>query len=479
MSSELGNAVTSTNATFAAGVFGNAIKREQTQATDKIVFDNPALMSQGTVEMWVKADATVFDSQHMFNVGDAPSGWLWCYLQNYSGAWRFVFMRAGSATDPAIRSGEFPVGVWVHVAFVWDFAGVNGSGDLSRVYQDGVLCTGYTVDQAQSIMDPIATMPFKVAEAWDENRFWDGPIDNIKIWDYAKTDFSDRFVEAFGTSYAAQKLIVGGGGGGSSGGGGAGGVNPDIDLKLEPGKSYSIFVGDGGPGQTVNVAPGGTNGQDSIFAGYVIGKGGGFGSAIGDVTGGIGAGGTGGSGGGGGAYSGGTTTVGLPFYNQGFRGGNNQGYTAPPYPSAGGGGAGNHSVDNVSSAQGGGGGPGVNTFSTWFADILAGGGPALGVSGYIAGGGGGTVYTGAGSAGAGQHGGGNGTTSGDGQAGTANTGGGGGATASGWTGGKGGSGLIIIRYAGAVRGTGGDYTVTYGGYTYHIWTTIGSSSFTA
>jgi hypothetical protein len=68
-------------------------------------------------------------------------------------------------------------------------------------------------------------------------------------------------------------------------------------------------------------------------------------------------------------------------------------------------------------------------------------------------------------------------------AGTANTGGGGGggtgieAPASGLTGrnaGKaGGSGIVIIRYAGAQRGTGGT-VVTTGGYTYHTFTSSGT-----
>jgi hypothetical protein len=68
-------------------------------------------------------------------------------------------------------------------------------------------------------------------------------------------------------------------------------------------------------------------------------------------------------------------------------------------------------------------------------------------------------------------------------AGTANTGGGGGggtgieAPASGLTGrnaGKaGGSGIVIIRYAGAQKGTGGT-VVTTGGYTYHTFTSSGT-----
>ena len=60
-------------------------------------------------------------------------------------------------------------------------------------------------------------------------------------------------------------------------------------------------------------------------------------------------------------------------------------------------------------------------------------------------------------------------------AGTANTGGGGGAGTAGNSGnGKaGGSGIVIVRYSGSQRGSGGTVTTT-GGYTYHVFTSGGT-----
>jgi hypothetical protein len=59
-------------------------------------------------------------------------------------------------------------------------------------------------------------------------------------------------------------------------------------------------------------------------------------------------------------------------------------------------------------------------------------------------------------------------------AGTENTGGGGGG---GWyrspQSGAGGSGIVIIRYLGSQRGTGGT-VVSSGGYTYHTFTSSGT-----
>ena len=64
----------------------------------------------------------------------------------------------------------------------------------------------------------------------------------------------------------------------------------------------------------------------------------------------------------------------------------------------------------------------------------------------------------------------------DGVAGTANTGGGGGGGADvndPGGGGAGGSGLVIIRYSGTQRGSGGT-VVNSGGYTYHTFTSSGT-----
>jgi hypothetical protein len=63
------------------------------------------------------------------------------------------------------------------------------------------------------------------------------------------------------------------------------------------------------------------------------------------------------------------------------------------------------------------------------------------------------------------------------EAGTANTGGGGGGFHDPYgtsvLGANGGSGIVIIRYAGAQRGTGGT-VVSSGGFTYHTFTTSGT-----
>lgn len=266
-------------------------------------------------------------------------------------------------------------------------------------------------------------------------------------------------------------VVAGGGGGGPPGGGGGGGggyrssvsaelsgggLSAENPILVSPGTSYTVTVGAGGTGGaylSVNPSPGG----NSAFGNIVALGGGGGGQNNGSGS--IGIPTSGGSGGGeGGRDSGpGSGTVG-----QGYAGGNNN----LSYPGAygGGGGAGQIGANAASTTVGGKGGDGVASSIT-------------GSSVYRAGGGGGGTFGGGGgtSGGAGGLGGGvAGTTGGTPVAAAANTGGGGGGNGGGGDpGGTGGSGIVVVRYLGAQRATGGTVTSS-GGYTIHTFTSSGT-----
>jgi hypothetical protein len=277
------------------------------------------------------------------------------------------------------------------------------------------------------------------------------------------------------SSYLIEYLIVGGGGGSNgvgagfygSSGGGAGGYRSSVAGELSgglasseapfevlSGNSYSVVVGAGG----VGVAPGSTsnNGNPSSFD-VVVAFGGGRGVEYNVV------GGAGGSGGGGGAglsQIGGSGTLG-----QGFAGGTaGNGGTSSAGGGGGAGGVGANGGGN--GAVGGAGGPGRASSITGTSVTRAGGGGAGG------------TYTSGGSGGSGGGGSGGATSPSAGNPGTANTGGGGGGATSapssgGPFGGSGGSGIVIIRYLGSQRGSGGTVTSS-GGYTIHTFTSSGT-----
>jgi len=235
-------------------------------------------------------------------------------------------------------------------------------------------------------------------------------------------------------------VVAGGGGGGNTkgGGGGAGGLQYFSNFTPTIGASQ-VLVGAGGSN---------SNGQNSTF-GNIISTGGGKGGNFGAI------GSSGGSGGGGGALSI-FISGGLGILGQGNDGGNCLGGGDP---AGGGGGAGRAGFNGISKGGDGGSGSFISSFS------VIGGSP----NGWFAGGGGGR---GNGGDGLGSIGGG-GTVN---QTGSVNTGGGGGGGAA-IAGAAGGSGIVAIRYSGVPIALGGEITQSEG-YTYHVFRTVGTSSFT-
>ena len=91
-------------------------------------------------------------------------------------------------------------GRWIHIAGVWDRLGIGGSSDTVRLYVDGDLVAA---SQASDWgITPCASR--RPAGQWRcltdvagcndtcEDTF---AVDNLKLWNYAKTDYSDRFEE--------------------------------------------------------------------------------------------------------------------------------------------------------------------------------------------------------------------------------------------------------------------------------------------
>jgi hypothetical protein len=254
------------------------------------------------------------------------------------------------------------------------------------------------------------------------------------------------------TAYLVQHLIVAGGGGGGSrvgGGGGGGGVlNGYTGVTI--GTSYTITIGGGG---ATGANSAGSNGfvgaNSSAFSLTAIGGGNGMGLNGGAIT-------TGGSGGGS-AYT--SAGYGSGTAGQGYAGGVAW-VSSASYGGGGGGGAGmvgNHGL----AIHGGNGGSGMQSSITGSYEFYAGGGgggitSANGIGGHGGSGGGGKATLGA-----------------VGTAGLANTGGGGGGGADQKIGAAGGSGIVVIAYAGIQRGTGGTVSSSYG-HTIHKFTSSGT-----
>lgn len=283
--------------------------------------------------------------------------------------------------------------------------------------------------------------------------------------------YQDGAWVTYATAYNIEYLVVAGGGGSGgsgylntwSGGGGAGGLLAG-SAAVAGNTEFTVTVGAGGSAGSAGLANEAGSGQNSVFGSFTA-----IGGGRGDSYGSTADGGDGGSGGGG-SNNGDGEPGGSGTSGQGNDGGDGNGYS-PGQAGGGGGGAGAAGGDVVTNEVGGNGGIGLD-YSTWATAT------STGDSGYYAGGGGGGGDVTGGSAGTG---GGRVGASGQGNglSGLANTGGGAGASGSTGgnpsdaSGGAGGSGIVIIRYTGAQRGTGGTVTSS-GGYTYHTFTSSGA-----
>ena len=280
--------------------------------------------------------------------------------------------------------------------------------------------------------------------------------------------------------YVLEIYVIAGGGTGAnwfyaSGGGAPGEYLTGTVTEPAAGLYYTVTIGAGGSLGSSNSGTGNpgspsyfyrTSGDSQIELYCDRGEGGSLSNAASSFSGGGG----GGGGRGGGVWTGSTHSNGYdggdgsqdPFYNAGGgagTGGDGEdgGYgTGPQHAAAGG--AGYAWLDGVTRGGGGGG-----------ARALRSTGNPLSVSAGGSGGGGtgGSVTTGGGSPQSFING-------GNGSANTGSGGGGGGrASVSPVSlGGNGGSGVAIVRYQGAQRGTGGTIT-SAGGYTYHTFTSSG------
>lgn len=189
---------------------------------------------QGAIEFWFtfKYDSSAEDHGFFFINGSELTGDFDDMNINtfaIEGSWSgwssngksFTFSMDNKADDQpgiGIRSPAFsagPGGKWgfedgttYHFAYVWDSAGIDSTSDTMRIYVDGEIAASGNQALPKGNFDPnlyVGTLPNPFS---DRTGFYDsvlGITDNLKIWDYGKSDFSDRFVEGVGP----QEDIVG------------------------------------------------------------------------------------------------------------------------------------------------------------------------------------------------------------------------------------------------------------------------------
>lgn len=174
------------------------------------------LAYRGTIELWInpKVPKPVPYKYGVFGLIGAPYGHggvpsarnihlIWGDTvsgQGLQGRVGFEDMDGSYAVTPQ-EPTQFvaTVGVPFHAAISWDLDGIDGTDDTVRVYRNGII-----VGSTESRWNPNgATERYDIILGYgpDYGGFDKFISDNIKIWNYAKTDFSDRFNESPHTVY--------------------------------------------------------------------------------------------------------------------------------------------------------------------------------------------------------------------------------------------------------------------------------------
>ncbi len=351
---------------------------------------------------------------------------------------------AFSGTYASLTTGTLSIDVtpdaasWTITAYPAGYTTpLTGTGDLTpttapvgsyTVQYDALMGYDAPADQTLSVAESANTA---FSGVYVEQPFSATGGTTVDVGGYRIHTFTSDDTITFNKAGVVDVLVVGGGGGGggfTGGGGGAGGVIYETDFAVSGGP-VSVTVGGGGTAGAAasDVTGKGGAGNPSIFSSLSAGGGGGGGQAYVHNNATVAA----GSGGGAGS----ATTSGTRLGQQGTAGQGNDGGNSDATLNEGAGGGGGAGGDGGTgdASKGGNGGPGFDCSISGVSLTYAAGG---GGAGYAATAGNGVAGV-------------SGNAGNPGQAGTDGRGGGGGGggVAGGLTaGGKGGSGIVIVRY---------------------------------
>lgn len=190
---------------FEAGKFGNGYIRKAT-GSNYVRFPVTVLdqvRERGTAAIWVnpKVQWPVPYQYGMFGlingayVANGSVSLMWG--DTVSGGNDLLgsldFGTSASASSFGLPRFAATPGTPFHAALVWDIDGIEGTDDTVRVYRDGALITSTTGNWT-----PTGKLrpDFIVGASPDFNGYDKYVVDNLVIYGYAKTDFSDRFNES-------------------------------------------------------------------------------------------------------------------------------------------------------------------------------------------------------------------------------------------------------------------------------------------
>jgi hypothetical protein len=149
--------------------------------------------NRGTIEFWYRQvqDPVAYESgiYRMFDGSFGLGSGFYFESHAYVGL-SFGLSLGGHGTSVTNDIKPF-TGTWIHLAGVWDVSGIGGTTDKLRLYVNGdVVASSVLAEWSGGTFGSAADICG--GQDYAAGRF---AMDNLKIFDYAKTNFADRFRE--------------------------------------------------------------------------------------------------------------------------------------------------------------------------------------------------------------------------------------------------------------------------------------------
>lgn len=192
--------------TYVSSKHGNGIKIDANSEYVDFdgIFTDDFITTKGTFEFWWQPLFNSSDTTDRQLIANGASG-VRIYMDwGYSGSSIRLWHRGLVGSTIMSASPTFSANDKLHIAVCWDSNTITGSAHLARLYVNNVLASSATT--LNSTIDGTASV-MRVGNIYENFQYANAIFDNIKVWDYAKTDFSDKDIEGYeGVEYGNSSL---------------------------------------------------------------------------------------------------------------------------------------------------------------------------------------------------------------------------------------------------------------------------------